>query len=132
MLTMQSKTALTLATLLAVAGCGDSGPRRYPVTGEVTWEGQPLPDGDILFTPPGGGVPDAGKIVAGEFKLRATEGPKTVAIFATRESGQVDPEMGAAPRESYIPARYNDQSNLTAEVDPGGENHFRFELNPSE
>ncbi|GAG42912.1 unnamed protein product [marine sediment metagenome] len=109
-------------------GCGDSGPKRYPVTGEVTWEGQPLPDGDILFTPVDGGVPDAGKVIDGKFEMQAVAGPKNVSIFATRETGEVDATMGVAPRESYLPVRYNDATKLTADVDPAAENQFVFPL----
>jgi hypothetical protein len=96
----------------------------------VTWEGEPLPEGDIIFAPAdGAGVPDAGKISAGRFAFRAAPGAKRVEIYAHREVGPPDPVMGQARRESYIPPRYNDQSILTAEVGPGGEDHFRFDLN---
>jgi hypothetical protein len=36
---------------LAVAGCGDSGPRRVDVWGTVTWKGTPIPAGQVFFTP---------------------------------------------------------------------------------
>lgn len=37
--------------LAALAGCGDSGPRTYRVSGSVTLDGQPIPYGEVLFTP---------------------------------------------------------------------------------
>jgi hypothetical protein len=42
-----------LAGCLAVslAGCGDGGPRRYDLSGSVTWNDQPVPRGFIVFTP---------------------------------------------------------------------------------
>ena len=39
------------AALLLLAGCGQSGPPQFHVTGEVTWRGQPVPAGMITFTP---------------------------------------------------------------------------------
>lgn len=34
-------------------GCGDDGPKRYRLSGEVKFDGQPIPFGDVLFTPDG-------------------------------------------------------------------------------
>ena len=45
------------------AGCGDDGyGRRYPVSGTVTYKGQPLKQGTITFTPADA---DAGRPPAG-------------------------------------------------------------------
>ena len=56
-----------------------------------------------------------------------TEGPKRVEITATRESPT--PAADGLPNYvSYIPAAYNSQSTLTAEVKPGGDNTFTFDL----
>jgi hypothetical protein len=115
---------------LACTGCGDPGPKRYPVTGEVTWQGQPVAEGSVVFTPVDKGVTDAGKIVAGKFEARVTAGKKKVEITATRKTGPVDPSMGMARRESYIPAKYNRQTTLEKEVTSAGENHFKFDLVP--
>ena len=39
-------------------GCGgDAGPKRYTATGTVSFNGQPLPDGDIQFLPAEGTGP---------------------------------------------------------------------------
>jgi hypothetical protein len=51
-----------------------------------------------------------------------------VEIHASREEGPVDPVMKTAPRKSYIPPRYNAHSILKADVTPGGENRYVFEL----
>ena len=117
-----------LFTAGMLAGCGDSGPKKYKVTGEVTWEGAPLPEGDIVLTPVGGGLPDHGEIVNGKFTFQATAGEKEVSIMATKAAAQVDPDMGVAPQVPYIPLRYNAQTELTATVDPDGANHFTFTL----
>ena len=115
--------------ILLLCGCGSSGPETCTVTGTVTWNGNPLPEGNILFVPEDGkGVPDPGKIADGEFRLEVKPGKKKVEITATREIGEVDPVMGKAPRRSYIPARYNSSTELTAEVTPGTDNVFPFSL----
>jgi len=34
------------------AGCtSDQGPKRYRVSGEITFDGKPVPHGEIVFTP---------------------------------------------------------------------------------
>jgi len=115
--------------LLITAGCEPAGPKDYPVSGTVTWNGQPLPEGDVLFTAAQGiETPDPGKVVDGKFTFRAKEGQKKVEIRATREEGAPDSVMGAPMRRQYLPARYNDATTLTAEVTPAGPNEFRFEL----
>jgi hypothetical protein len=123
---------LLLGTVCALAGCGPSGPKKYRVVGDVTWEGSALPDGDIVFTPTGGGVPDAGKITGGKYDVQVTEGAKQVSIFAMREEGPVDPAMGVARRRNFIPERYNDKTILTANVTPDGPNQFDFPLTEKE
>ena len=47
---------LTLATLILAtfAGCGgDGSPQRFHLSGDVTFDGQPIPAGMIVFTPDG-------------------------------------------------------------------------------
>ncbi|QDV10521.1 hypothetical protein CA51_03700 [Rosistilla oblonga] len=51
--TFAAATLLLIPSLTALVGCGtsDAGPGKYSVTGTVTFEGQPLPEGEILFAP---------------------------------------------------------------------------------
>lgn len=73
---------LLLATL--AGGCGGAS----SVSGTVTYEGEPLPKGQILFLPADGKGPSAGAaIVQGKYTINnLTPGPKTVQIVATPES----------------------------------------------
>jgi hypothetical protein len=124
------RSALVLLVAL-VFGCAPSGPKTYPVSGTVTFDGQPLQDGYVTFVSSGGDIgPDAGKISAGEFSFRAQAGPKRVEIQANRPKpgAAADPAMGAVPQEQFIPSHYNLQSTLTAEVKPDGENRYEFQL----
>jgi len=117
-----------LMPLLMLAGCGDSGPAKYDVTGSVTLDGQPIEQGEIRFLSADvQGAPETGQIVNGKFACRTTEGQKRVEITATRESPT--PAADGLPNYvSYIPAAYNSQSTLTAEVKPDGDNTFTFKL----
>ena len=128
---MKHRISLAQICLLAVlaAGCSPSGPKTYPVSGTVTFNGQAVQKGHIVFSPlDGSTAPDAGEILNGEFSLRAQAGKKRVEIDADREVGKMDPVMHTIPRESYIPEKYNTQSILEKEVVPDGDNKFAFEL----
>jgi hypothetical protein len=115
--------------------CGPSGPKMYPVSGTVNWNGAPLPEGDIVFMPATpGDVEDAGKIKAGKFAFEARPGSKKVKILATRGEGPVDPQMGMQPQVMYIPPKYSSgeltELKATVEESTGkdGKNVFPFDL----
>ena len=40
-----------LITAVAVLGCGQSGPKSYRISGSVVLDGEPIPFGEVLFTP---------------------------------------------------------------------------------
>jgi len=98
------------------------------VSGTVTLDGNPIPEGEIIFlAPDGSATPSAGPIRDGKFKCRATRGMKKVQINATRDTGRK--EMDGWPiRESIIPERYNTRTELTADVGASKTNDFTFEL----
>lgn len=127
---MRNYTAFVALTCLAfLHGCSPSGPPTYTVTGEVTYNGQPLSKGQISFMPKDGQVaPTGGVIVDGKYTLSSLPGDKHVEITASREEGQVDPAMGKAPQRQYIPAKYNTATTLDANVTSGGPNKFDFHL----
>jgi hypothetical protein len=120
-----------LCCLAALSGCGPGGPKTVPVSGTVTFAGQPVADGEIAFRSADGATASwAGRIVAGRYAIRSTVGPKRVEIIAVR------PKPGAKPKasgegvinEMYIPDRYNLESELRAEVTTTGPNEFDFTL----
>lgn len=122
--------ALVIVSLLPFAGCGTGGPVEYVVSGTVTFEGQPLPDGNIIFESADRKAQDrAEKIVNGKYQFTAPLGPKVVRILATREEGERDKVMNMVARKQYIPPQYNSTSELKAEVtsDPA-KNVFDFNL----
>lgn len=48
---MKAKSLLWIAVL--AAGCSDSGPTRFHVSGTVMFDGKPIPFGHLVFTPDG-------------------------------------------------------------------------------
>lgn len=130
-------SAVTLA--LAAAGCGGvEGPPREPVSGMVTLDGKPLEKGMITFIPESGGdLIVSGLVVDGSFHLPRPEGPglgvHRVEVRARKQSGRVlknreDPENPIKEQVEIVPPRYNQRSELRAEVAPGGDNRFTYEL----
>lgn len=123
---------LVPAMLCLAVGCGDhSAAKLHSVTGTVTLDGEPLPQGDIHFdgTADGLGI-DSARIKNGKYALRAKAGRKKVQIVASREvPGKENAGIPGTPvYEEYIPEKYNTKSDLSAEVKEGGENAFPFEL----
>ena len=102
------------------------------VTGTVTWDGVPLDTGSIRFMPTDPRIAPAGStIVDGAYKLRIKPGPARVEIEATRLTDKIDPIEKARLSEAFIPARYNRDSELSADVTRDGENRFDFSLSPT-
>ncbi len=119
--------ALALAASTLSMGCSQDG--KYAVSGKVTLDGEPIPKGHVTFAPVDASLAqDAGPIENGSFSFRASAGEKKVEIFADRPVGKPDPVMNVQARQQYIPARYNEKTELTADVEPGGNNEFVFEL----
>lgn len=117
---------LLAAVLLAPGGC-QQGPRTYKVTGTVSYDGRPVPDGGVIFHPADDTAPAHGTITDGRFELQAVQGSHRVEIRAAREAPELRSSMGPVFVD-YIPDRYNSQSKLTREVVPGAANHFDFAL----
>lgn len=110
-----------------VAGC--TGVQQYDVSGTVTFKNEPIREGTIVFESTNPNVVGgSGPIKDGKFNFKCPAGDMRVMIYATRESGKFDPAMGAAPREQYLPAKFNTESKLTAQVKSSGANEFDFPL----
>ena len=122
-----TRRVLVLMGLLALGGCS-KGPTLYPVTGKVTWNGEPIPEGTINFIAEDHAVaPDTARIVNGRYDARVRAGRKKVEVYAHREK-KANTAMGQKEREAYIPPKYNALSTMIREVTPDGENQFDFAL----
>jgi hypothetical protein len=115
-------------------GCGgEQGPATYPVTGTVTFDGAPVEEGRIQFTPVSGARSFAAEIKNGQYSLESETGKMKVEITASRLiPGKFDtsnPDDEPQPvGEMYIPAKYNADTTLEAEITESGENKFDFAL----
>jgi hypothetical protein len=128
-------TTLALLVCLAVLGCGPSSDiDKVVVTGRVTLDGQPIPNGELRFIPDAGtkGPISGGPIKDGVYKAAGRGGvpvgEQVVEIRAYRPQG--GPQAAAnegGPAEQYLPPKYNDQTTLRATIDPSTETQD-FEL----
>lgn len=100
------------------------------IQGKVTFDGQPLEKGDILFThsDPQFGQ-EAGQIVTGTYTANVHPGANKVSIRATREvPGKFGP-MGTEPLlEDIIPAKYNSATTLNIDVTKEKKDGYDFAL----
>lgn len=122
--------------LSVLSGCGDNG-GRVSVTGSVTFNGNPLEEGSVVFSGPSGAA-GVGKIVNGSFTLSESgdqpgvqPGSYTVLIQSWfEELGSVMPNGSFSPGKPRIPLKYMDvkKSGLVADVKKGQSNQFTFEL----
>lgn len=127
---MRVFVAASLCLILTGAGCGsgDTGPAKYKVTGLVTLDEKPIPEGVITLYPTEQGLDaDAGPIKDGKFSFTAKPGPKRVEIMASRVmEKQVIP--GKVESEQYLPDIYNTKTTLKAEIDAADDNALDFDL----
>jgi hypothetical protein len=124
---MRAALWLLLSLVPLAAGCGR---QTCTVTGQVTFDGQPIELGEISFVPvDGAGTSEGAVITRGEFSCEVHPGKKQIRIRASRPvpGKPADPLMGP-PREDFLPARYNDSSTMTEEIQSGQPNEFTFEL----
>ena len=137
---MLQKPCFVVLALLAL-GCGSEPFQRGTVNGQVTFDGQPIATGTIVFIPThtGPGASASGEIVAGKFSIPRKTGPSLgshrVEVLAMRDNGKKEAGSPYPPGtmvddiEQYIPARYNHQSELKADV-KSGTPAINFELKP--
>lgn len=112
-----------LALALSGASCSSDNPL-ITVSGNVTLDGTPVPDGDLLFTPadPQFGS-EAAKITDGVYQANLRPGQNKAQIRASRPVPGKKGPMGEQLIEDYIPPKYNDQSNLTIDVSKSQRKH---------
>jgi hypothetical protein len=135
---------LVLAALVA-AGCGDSGPKRYPISGTVTFKGSPIEDGIISFEPMDNEPTKEGSTIRkGKYTIPKdkglTVGKYQVRIYAgdgTSGEGNAGITRAADPKPKRgfkgegierVPAEYNTKSTLVREVTANGSNQFDFDI----
>lgn len=125
----RASTYLLIVSIVvtSVCGCssGDSG--RTSVSGSVTFDGAPVEVGQVVFEPKGAGRMAIGQIADGRFLIPGKYGPTmgeyVVRITADHPTGEkVVPSSYSADQtpqdvyEQFIPAKYNNESELTISI----------------
>lgn len=145
---------VVVVVLVGLSGCGGGGggPNTVPVRGIVTFQGKPVEGAHVTFVPQAPGTPAAfaQTDAQGRFQLMhatgqgAVPGPYgvTIAKYVTdggtrreeaeahfQETDQPPPEPKVT---SLLPAKYKkvETSGLSATVESGGAEDFKFELTP--
>jgi len=89
---MRLKILVAVAAVVAVAGCGGASGPVATVSGNVTYNGQPVREGTITFTPKSGkGVVSGGSIVDGKYSVRGVPQGLTVVFVSAGGSEKVGP-----------------------------------------
>lgn len=112
-----------------VAGCGGSdGPQRVILSGTVTYQGQPVKEGQICFLPiEGTQAPVAGApITDGKYCVEQKGGLPVgthkvqILAFASNGKGGADAMTGLMGKQ-YLPWKYNRETELKITVESGSD-----------
>lgn len=137
---MNKKTIWLIVVCSLLVGCGkEGGPATYPVTGTVTYRGNPLPLGTVMFVP-AKGPPSRPAAIGedGKYQLEAVAGEHRVQVIAvpstpkgTEPTTQGGKESGGVSNvQSLIPVKYNrfHTSGVKVEVKSDGPNQIDIQL----
>jgi hypothetical protein len=116
-----------VVVVAAAVGCGgDSTPE---VSGKITFRGNPIPLGSVMFVGSDGNAIDAHLGDDGRYSIRpARVGPMKVVVTA----GPTPPPKAGAkpgPAPAALPAKYGkrETTDLTVELKPGS-NEFSYDI----
>jgi hypothetical protein len=130
-MTRSLRRAAVVAAFLSffsIVGCSDKPVPVYPVHGTVSIDGKPLADGQVCFRTVDTGALEQFEVKNGAFTGRAQAGERRVEIFAFKVRTGNFSGMKGEVQENLIPARYNTNSKLQANVTAEGPNEFAFDL----
>jgi hypothetical protein len=127
----------TVLALVVVSGCGRAkGVPRAAVSGNVTCDGEPIASGTVLFVPGANvdGPPVQAIIENGTYELSADQGPvigvNSVQVTAMKKTGKKTKTIMNEEADEviqFVAPRFNEESELTAEVGPGN-NQLNFDV----
>lgn len=135
----RASLAVLFGICLALVGCDRSD--RLPLNGEVSFDGTPVKHGYVQFTPMAAtkGPTSGADIKDGAYQVAPVrglmQGAYRVEIQAWERTGGVslDPVTGekfqGGALVQLLPDKYNKQSELTLEIEPGTRT-FDFHLKP--
>lgn len=121
---------------MTFGGCSKKS-EQFEIRGQVTYQGQPIADGKILFMPIDESRPQAiAKIVDGEYVTASPGGvfvgEYKVQVFGYRGNGKIQDlgELYGGKQEQqvqYVPAKFNQETELTVDIS-SEESEYDFEL----
>jgi hypothetical protein len=131
--------AVVVFAAVATIGCGTGGgPERAVVSGQVTFRGEPVANGEIRFEPAQGTRANVcgASIRDGRYRI-ANKGGVPVGTYrvilrgfrpaggTSRQRASGDPMSGEGPAVQYLPQQYNERSTLTVTIESGGRDQTR-------
>lgn len=132
MVRIQFLSLVALMSLSAI-GCGPSAPpapKQGDVKGTVTLDSKPMESGEVSFVIVGQ-PPSVLPVTNGAFSGKASIGANRVEVYSYRAGGAAV-EMGGqkfgGDKENFIPAKFNADSTLKADVAQSGANDFKFDV----
>ena len=139
MLTMESGAKWVLLALVAMTvGCGESTGGKLAVTGKVTFQGKPLPQGTIEFSAEDASSMSGSVITNGEYSITAVQGllpgKYVVRLHAADEKSTASAteapgtESLQPAAKELIPADFNVNSKLIYEVRAGQKNEYNVDI----
>lgn len=123
-ITVWQRGALWGVAALCAAGCG---PRTGELHGTVTFAGKPVDRGRIVLVRKQEDTRiHQAAVMSGTYSLMAPAGTYRVEILALHDDEALAADQ-SLPMQ-YIPAKYNVESTLTAEIEGGGRREQAFKL----
>jgi len=130
---------LTICVVIsALVGCESRQGGRVAVSGSVSYDGKPLESGQVVFEPQGPGRMAIAQVVDGHYSIARERGPMpgkyVVRITAARptgakaSSGRLSGNEVRDVYEQFLPARYNEASELSVEIGATPRLEHDFEL----
>lgn len=135
---LRIKFSLVAVAVMLIVGC-ESGPGKVSVGGTITYDGEPVKDGQIAFEPRGAGKMQFGVVTDGKYAIPAefglVPGEYLVRITASRSTGQkaetnafVTAEDSLEVNEQFLPPKYNSASELVVNIEPAAAAQHDFAL----
>jgi hypothetical protein len=118
-----------LGWIVLLAGCTKSGQAVAPVTGRITLDGKPVEFAIVTFQAEGKSSASSSTDKDGRYDLYYKRGVRGAPVGPNRVTILLD--AYSAPKGLVIPPKYNSESKLHADVQPGP-NAFDFDLTTAE
>lgn len=117
-------TFVPLAGMLLMVGCGEAGPKLCDIKGNVSLDGSPMAEGEVLLSAEGSVVTQTLPISGGEFSGQIQPGTYRVQVFQYVEIAPTPDATGYVPpdpiRRNVIPPQWNTASTLTEVIPDSG------------